>query len=1415
MKRKAKQIVSILLIFCMCLAMVPQMMPPAAAVTPTYTVSSAYQSSSYYSALLDVELTGNQRDDIINVALSQVGYREGNYSGDYSGADDGSYNNYTEYNYWYNNYINSGMPVGGSYAPWCATFVSWCAEQAQIPTSILNRSTAAGHTSYYFNVNFYAGGSTLASSSDNDSYFMGYNYTPKKGDLFFTRSWSHVGLVVDSDGTYVTTVEGNTNNDGSADGFGVFVRTRYVDDLYFGVPEYVESYLGASCTYYASNGQLTVDSATTVNSQPCSEGNNDSEVLENASAGATYTVTGLYQNSYGNFWYQVETSSGDTGYVYAGESTFFGHRYDDIALSSDATAPNGHVAGNVFVVNGTISSQYSGLTQAAVYIYSGFGTSGTPVTGDSASVSGKSYVLDNSTIDYNTSFGSLSVGKYTYAITVDYTNYYATDATTLASTSGTVELMQEYFMVISASVDQSTCAHSYTTTVLEAATCTDAGAQVKSCATCGNVITEANSASGHSYGSWTTVAATCTTDGYKTRICSTCGNVEEQAIAATGHSYSVTTTPANCQNYEIFHYTCGQCGDNYSISANELSSWSTSKPLGVADSLIETKTQYRYADCTSTTWQQSATGSVEYVDSWPSGFLTTNSLYSQYNKKSSKVTSSETDTTKITINSDGVTGYLYYHWCYADSYYCVSEKSGSYTTFHAYYSTSNPDNYTCDTSDMSYKTSHSTCSNSNWWFVCEVNTQAYTTYTAVPDGQQWGDWSDWSDTVYTAVENSRKVETRTMYRYTGAALGGHVWSQGACSVCGTVCSHSYVDGVCSVCGFGEPVKDFYLFGYINGANYGCEDDYETIGEYKFEDGKLVATFNAISYVAVKTADNSKWYMTNGYAGDSATSVTLYTTDITGSNSNKLRVPRGREITFTLVQNSDGSLTLSYVAAACTHSWADGVCSICDEICAHSWSGGACGICGAACDHSWSDGVCGNCGQVCGTHSYVNNVCTNCGMSKPTKDYYLFGYINGTNYACEEDYANIGTYKFVGGKLVATFESDSYVAVKSGDNTDWYMTNGWQGTEVTSVTLYNNNSGITSEKMYVPGGVEVTFTLVDNGDDTFTLSYVAAEVAVVAPTTSLTGASLAFEDEIYYNIYFTADDLSSVVEMGLVTFNEKLSDGTIENAVDVIPGYEIVGSEVRVHTNGIPAKNMGDALYFRVYALLTDGSYVYGNVSGYHAGLYAKSKLGSTSSSDALKALCVAMVNYGAEAQTYFGYNTDNLMNAFLTDTQKALISAYDSTLVDAVVSASSTKAANFTKNGFSKLSSAVSFEGAFAINYYFTPANTVDGEMTLYWWDAATYNSVSVLTKSNATGSVVMTGTSEYAGAVDGIAAKELDQTIYVVGVYTSGGTEYTTGVLAYSIGHYCKTKAAGTTTMADLAAATAVYGYYAKQYFA
>ena len=108
----------------------------------------------------------------------------------------------------------------------------------------------------------------------------------------------------------------------------------------------------------------------------------------------------------------------------------------------------------------------------------------------------------------------------------------------------------------------------------------------------------------------------------------------------------------------------------------------------------------------------------------------------------------------------------------------------------------------------------------------------------------------------------------------------------------------------------------------------------------------------------------------------------------------------------------------------------------------------------------------------------------------------------------------------------------------------------------------------------------------------------------------------------------------------------------------------------------------------------------------------------------------------------------------------------------------------------------------------------MDSAPTFYYWDAETYNSVSKLTAQNATGKITMVsdGKGNWGAAVEGIAAKDMDSTVYVAGIYTSNGTSYPTNVIAYSLGNYCKTVAANGEAFG---AATAVYGYYAKAYFA
>ena len=156
--------------------------------------------------------TGNMCDDIIGVALTQVGYHEGS-------------SNYTKYGEWY------GLPN----SPWCGMFVSWCAAQAGIPTSVLKRTGIANPSNFGL------------------SYKNGSEYTPQRGDLFFKKSFSHVGLVYYTEGAYFYTIEGNTS-DTSSEGTSVLIRRRKISDFYFSTPDYSGSSSSGGCNHSYSTG---------------------------------------------------------------------------------------------------------------------------------------------------------------------------------------------------------------------------------------------------------------------------------------------------------------------------------------------------------------------------------------------------------------------------------------------------------------------------------------------------------------------------------------------------------------------------------------------------------------------------------------------------------------------------------------------------------------------------------------------------------------------------------------------------------------------------------------------------------------------------------------------------------------------------------------------------------------------------------------------------------------------------------------------------------------------------------------------------------------------------------------------------------------------------------------------------------
>ena len=83
------------------LACCPLLAVQSDAVTPTYYVSNEYKSSKYYKALKDYKLTGDERYDVVSIALTQYGYHEGNDDSDMSGSNLEGFKNFAEYNRMY------------------------------------------------------------------------------------------------------------------------------------------------------------------------------------------------------------------------------------------------------------------------------------------------------------------------------------------------------------------------------------------------------------------------------------------------------------------------------------------------------------------------------------------------------------------------------------------------------------------------------------------------------------------------------------------------------------------------------------------------------------------------------------------------------------------------------------------------------------------------------------------------------------------------------------------------------------------------------------------------------------------------------------------------------------------------------------------------------------------------------------------------------------------------------------------------------------------------------------------------------------------------------------------------------------------------------------------------------------------
>ena len=207
------------------------------------TAPPAYSTSSY-------TCTGNQADDIVEIALTQEGY-----TGVYQ---DGK--KYSAYGDWY----TGSTAASGA---WCAMFVSWCADKAGISTSIVPKTA----TSYDYK------------TSGIGIYHDKNGYTPKRGDLVLyhystgaDRPINHVGIVREDaeykDGVLtILTIEGNVQNKETNNKGKVCRLERHSNtpnDRYKYIVGFVTPKYNTIVTYNANRGSGAPDKQTKTYDEP-------------------------------------------------------------------------------------------------------------------------------------------------------------------------------------------------------------------------------------------------------------------------------------------------------------------------------------------------------------------------------------------------------------------------------------------------------------------------------------------------------------------------------------------------------------------------------------------------------------------------------------------------------------------------------------------------------------------------------------------------------------------------------------------------------------------------------------------------------------------------------------------------------------------------------------------------------------------------------------------------------------------------------------------------------------------------------------------------------------------------------------------------------------------------------------------
>ena len=289
---------------------------------------------------------------------------------------------------------------------------------------------------------------------------------------------------------------------------------------------------------------------------------------------------------------------------------------------------------------------------------------------------------------------------------------------------------------------------------------------------------------------------------------------------------------------------------------------------------------------------------------------------------------------------------------------------------------------------------------------------------------------------------------------------------------------------------------------------------------------------------------------------------------------------------------------------------------------------------------------------------------------------------------------------------------------------------------------------------------------------------ASDEANENETVGITGVNISLSESIVVKFHTTAitDDGSKLkVTFRGDTYEISENENGVFSFVYVTPQY--MGEELVATMYDAKGAKVGEEKKLSVKSNLEDLLKL----------SYEESGCGSELQYQAMRELCVNILNYGAAAQTYFNCNVDNIVNAGLSDEQKALAT-------DKITVTDTDKAVN----GAAWVGAGVRFDYKLGLYFVFEAASA--NEYT------ATINGTEVTPEAYEA-----LGESYYVIRYNSFNATNMNDV--VTAKLTKDGADDQT--FAYSIKSYVASKGGDDSAIANLVNATYVYGFAAVAYSA